>query len=415
MKPARSFPSLAPFALSLLVLAGARPAAPAPVVIDSPAEPADGRVVIEPTERWRVGGESEEEGEFFGVVRQATIDAAGNTYLLDQQLHEVRVFDAAGHYVTTFGRQGEGPGELSNPSDLVLLGDGRVGVLHGRPSRLTLFAPSGGMGEDLTIGEGEAFGFSLRAEVAGDRPVVQRSVTTMGDGTQTATQLLVGLDPATGQHAVTFVEKSETMDRLGSGGRIMISINANAIAEWTAGPDGRVYVVRDPEGYEIEVYAPDGSHERTLRRAYQRVPKPEDVYEGELDQRRKIAERFGGSFDASEVARDYPDIADLFVRPGGELWVLPSSGRLDDDPLALGVFDVFDAAGRFVRQVEVRVPFVRGEDEFSFEGADLIVFEDSLDALRGGGGGMMVISGSDPSEDDDEEIEPLEIVRYQMP
>lgn len=44
------------------------------------------------------------------------------------------------------------------------------------------------------------------------------------------------------------------------------------------------------------------------------------------------------------------------VRPGGELRVLPSSGRMDDDPGAWGVFDVFDAAGRLVRPVEARVP-----------------------------------------------------------
>lgn len=413
-----TWPTIAAIAVSLglhwLMLLPAS-ASVVPVIVENPAAPTGGRVVVQPTELWRVGGEGEAEGELFGVVQQAVVDADGNSYLLDEQLHDVRVFDAEGGYVTSFGREGEGPGELDHPQDLVLFEDGRIGVLHGRPSRLTLFAPSGGMGEDLRIGDGEAFGFSRRAEMAGARPVVQRSLTTMGDGTSTSTQLLVGLDPATGAHAIAYVEKSETQEQLASSGRVMISISTTFIEDWTAGPDGRVYVVREGDSYEIEVYGPDGTHERTIRRAYDRVAKPTDVYENDRAQMRSFAERFGSAFDESTVNKHYSDIDRLHVRPGGELWVLPSSGRMDDDPGALGVFDVFDASGRLVRQVEVRVPFDRGEDRFSFEGSDLFVFENAIDAARSGGG-FIVFSDSDRADDEaEEEIEPLSIVRYSMP
>ena len=387
--------------------------APVPVV-ENPAEPTGGRVVLEPEEQWRLGGYSENEGEFFGVVRQGAVDAAGNTYLLDEQLHEIKVFDAAGTFLTVFGRQGEGPGELSRPQDLVLLADGRVGVVHGRPARLTVFPPEGGMGEDITLGEGETFGFTLRMERAGERPVVQRSITTMGDGTQTSTQLLASVDPATGAYHTVYLEQSDTQDRLGTDGRVMITLRADFVRDWGVGPDDRLYVVRDGEGYEIEVFAADGTPERTIRRAYERLPKPDEVLEDERADRREMAERFGMDFDESEIDRYYPDIISLHARANGELWVLPSRGRASDDPEVLGVFDVFDPEGRFVRQVEVRVPYDRTEDEFSFEGDALLVFEDSLDALRASQAGATFVITTGEEEDDEGEVEPLEIVRYRL-
>lgn len=403
--------------LVLLVLASlAGTAAADPVVVDNPATPPGGTAVLTPAERWRVGGESESEHEFFGVVRQAAMDAAGNTYLLDQQLHEVRAFDADGRFVRSFGRQGEGPGELSMPQDLVVLPDGRVGILHGRPGRLTFFTSEGSEGTDVTLGDGEPFAFSLRAEVAGAWPVVQRSITTMGDGTLTSTQSLVALDPQTGEVVHTYAHVVETTENRAPAGSVMIIARADAIADWACGPDGRVYVVRSIDRYEIEVHGPDGAHERTIRRAYERVPKPKSVLDAERESRRAMAERFGRSFDENEIAIHYPDIDGLFVRPNGELWVLPSAGRRDEDPQTLGVFDVFDTEGRFLRQVEVKVPFVRGRDEFSFEGADLVVFEHSLDAVRSGAAGSgFVFNTIGDSERDDDEVEALEIVRYSIP
>lgn len=402
-------------AFPVLVLL-ASTAAAAPVIVDNPATPPGGATVVTPAERWRVGGESESEDEFFGVVRQAAMDAAGNTYLLDQQLHEVRVFDADGRFVRSFGRQGEGPGELSMPQDLVVLPDGRVGVLHGRPGRLTFFSQEGGEGTDVTLGDGEPFAFSLRAEVAGARPVVQRSITTMGDGTLTSTQSLVALDPQTGEVVHTYAHVAETMENRAPAGSVMIIARADAIVDWACGSDGRVYVVRSIDRYEIEVHGPDGTHERTIWRAYERVAKPKPVLDAERASRRAMAERFGRTFDENEIALHYPDIDALFVRPNGELWVLPSEGRRDEDPHTLGVFDVFDAEGRLTRQVEVRVPFVRGRDEFSFEGTDLVVFEDSLDAVRSGAaGGGFVFNTIDDSDRDEDEVEALEIVRYSMP
>ena len=72
------------------------------------------------TELWRIGGDTDDDAEFFGVLSQITTDEAGNVYLLDRQLTEVKVFSPDGEYLNTIGREGEGPGEFRRPSDLFI-------------------------------------------------------------------------------------------------------------------------------------------------------------------------------------------------------------------------------------------------------------------------------------------------------
>lgn len=61
----------------------------------------------------------------FGSVGAIAVDDDHNFYILDEQAYNVRVFDSAGTYVTTLGREGEGPGEFKVPVGIAI-SDGRV-------------------------------------------------------------------------------------------------------------------------------------------------------------------------------------------------------------------------------------------------------------------------------------------------
>lgn len=62
----------------------------------------------------------------FGRISSITVDADGRVFVLDGQARDIRVFDSDGTYVETVARRGEGPGELSNPTSVAVLPDGRV-------------------------------------------------------------------------------------------------------------------------------------------------------------------------------------------------------------------------------------------------------------------------------------------------
>ncbi len=127
--------------------------------VTNPAEPAQDTLSIELEELWRIGGWSEEEGEFFGYIAGLVAGDDGKVYLLDLQLYEVKVFSPAGRYLHTLGRAGEGPGEFHSPSSLFLLPDGRLGVLQSNPSHATLFDPAGKYAGDLAVPEAIERGF----------------------------------------------------------------------------------------------------------------------------------------------------------------------------------------------------------------------------------------------------------------
>ena len=52
--------------------------------VRNPAKPADGATTVDMEELWELGGETDDENEFFGVIADIEIDEAGNVYLLDE-------------------------------------------------------------------------------------------------------------------------------------------------------------------------------------------------------------------------------------------------------------------------------------------------------------------------------------------
>lgn len=62
-------------------------------------------------------------------VRRLAVDGLGNIYLLDDSQHQVYRFDAEGNFVDRFGSDGDGPGLLDSPEDLIVDGQGRIYIL----------------------------------------------------------------------------------------------------------------------------------------------------------------------------------------------------------------------------------------------------------------------------------------------
>lgn len=99
----------------------------------------------------------------FGRIRSVAVDGQ-RVYVMDSQLSTVRVYDKTGAHLLDIGRQGDGPGELSDPWTMDVGWNGRIYVQDLR--RLTAFAangrfvetwpyrggPSSGGGRELVVG-----------------------------------------------------------------------------------------------------------------------------------------------------------------------------------------------------------------------------------------------------------------------
>lgn len=381
--------------------------------VHNPDTPADGVHQLELEPVWSLGGESDEDEEIFGLVESVLQDEEGRVYLLDQQLMEIRVFDAQGRYLRSIGREGEGPGEFRNPRGMFFLPDGRIGVIQMMPGRIAVLDREGEGYEDFPLPGGGGFSMVEAVRPCGDQLAVKLMQGSFADGKiENRLQLLL-LD-AQGNEQKLVGEFVKEFEATGGGMRIEMG-GDNFAREWTTGPDGRIYVVSTYNGYEIEVYSPQGERERVIHRDYE----PRHRTEEEMERLRKqFTDRGAPGMAVPEIPETDPDITGLDVRPNGEIWVRTS--RTEEGEEGLGRIDVFDAEGRFLRQVEPQVPYDNTEDGFVIQGERFYRIKELNGALKawaaGFGGGMMVVVGNpDDDEEEEGEAEPLEIQAYRLP
>ncbi len=74
-------------------------------------------------------------------VFSAVMDAAGRAYVVDDSPTRIKVFDSAGTYLRTIGRDGAGPGEYRSP--LLAIRGARLYVQDPRLRRLSIFDTAG--------------------------------------------------------------------------------------------------------------------------------------------------------------------------------------------------------------------------------------------------------------------------------
>lgn len=70
------------------------------------------------------------------------VDEQGNVYAADSRARHVKRFDAAGNFLKLIGREGQGPGEFSSPSNLAC-SDDRFVVWDMRAMRFSIFSLNG--------------------------------------------------------------------------------------------------------------------------------------------------------------------------------------------------------------------------------------------------------------------------------
>jgi hypothetical protein len=408
-------------ALGALVILGAAAAAAGPagsqtwkgkeetrdgvVWVLNPAEPVAKPVAIAARELWRTGGEGDDK-VLFGVVSQITTDPQGKVYLLDSQLNQVMVFSPNGEFIRAIGRSGEGPGEFQRPSDLFLTADGNVAVLQRMPGRVVLLSAEGEPLGNMPLPEAPDGGTQMYSagKLAGETVVMNMSrFARRDDGFDTFTAL-VSIDRA-GKPVATFFEKKDEGNfanmvfdekKMGPGALV-----------WNAGRDGRVYTSDSFDGYRYQVWSPAGKLDRVVEREYTPRKRSSEemkryapivrIQQGDRAQSPEVK--------ASETDRD---IQQIFPREDGEVWVLSSKGAFSPPSGALATFDVFDAAGKFARQVTFGGTGSFAEDGFYVVGDRLYVVTGLRSARRA------MFGGGEGGADDEEELESMEVICYEL-
>ena len=393
---------LLPFCLlSVLIFSAGAASLAETVMIDgvehirNDAEPRDGVQEVKLRELWRAGGEGDD--IFFGLVPRVVSDPEGNVYILDSQTCHVYVYSPEGEMLRTLFREGDGPGEVRRPRDMVLMGDGRVGLMQefpgaisfvhrdGTPAdRIQLIGIDGGvMGLTSCGASGDVLLFAGNHDQEGSRPEVRNRWNVLER---------YGPD---GRMMARFADNHAVYDF----GNFHFREKSHLPVFWfsfDADKDGRVYTASDHDKYAVTVYAPDGTPQRVIEREYEPLDRTDaEFHRLEL----MIQSAFNGmpiqpkiEINQLESALSYFHRA-IQLRPDGDLWVLSGRGVRPDGQGVMAVFDVFDESGHFVRQVALHAPHDGRDVGIFLSGTDRVLvvkgYMDSLAAQFGNGTALM--------------------------
>lgn len=301
----------------------------------------------------------------------------GRVIVSDRLEAAIRLIDFSSGAVRELGRVGQGPGEFKTPGDLLALpGDSTLLVDFGN-MRMSVIGPDGSLAmksESLMRPEG----YFLRPAAADVRGRLyfdtQGLIVTSRLGARSEpsdSAVIARWDRATG--AVDTVGRlaerrpeGGTLKVSGGGGSMSFSGGAApfaAVDAWDAAADGRVAIARAEE-YRIEWHSPDGATLRGPAVRYEPVEVTQQDKEEWADRLSgasvSIATSSGGGRGGGSFNLPRPDIEELewpevkppfprgavAVTADGEVWVQRHVRQGAPE-----TYDVFDGAGRRVRQV----------------------------------------------------------------
>jgi len=374
------------------------------------AQPALPAVELQLEELWRRGGDDDD--LMIGLPVEAMSDDAGRVYLADQQLCQVFVFNADGELEKTLSREGEGPGEVAYPIDMVDLPDGTLGLAEFFPGKIVKVTrddlPAGEITIDVSGGVTGGFTIQTMAEAVGPHLVMAGSRSLPQDKFTERTHFLAAVDQE-GNQTVRYMEQVSYIERPHSVVHEDDFLPSFPLAS-ALGPDGRVYTPRDRENYAINVFHPDGTLDRVIER-----PGFKTWKRNKLDTRRVTAlfESWAGAnpetwpeFDLKKTERA---INTLHIDGQGRLWVQHSRSNRD---LPAGTFlslDLYDKAGNWEREVRLNCEGNSVSDGVRFlrDGRILLIKGFVVARLACLGSGVATLG--------EDETEVIEIVCYKLP
>jgi hypothetical protein len=318
----------------------------------------------------------------------------------------VKLFNDGGGYIRTIGREGEGPGEFRGPTDMFLTADGNVAVLQLRPGKIVLLTPEGEPAGEFLLPRPEGGGNQMLwgGRSAAGHFLIESSSMSIQATKGVRTTALAAYTPE-GEEVARYFEDSIDLNFA----VLEIDERKGIRPTWSVRSDGTVYVVPVFGEYEIHIFRPDGTPGRIVKRRFEHLKRTAEEME---EQKSRFVIRGPTVEPKITVSEYHPDIARIYPRADGTFWILTSRGRREIPEGALGVFDVFDAQGRFLRPVTLMGQGDPVEDAYFLIGDRLYVVTGFAQATRA----MHAMDDRSKREEEEiaEDLMPMEVICYSL-
>ncbi len=326
-----------------------------------------------------IGVASGRDEYIFSRITNVAVARDGSIYVYDSPPSALRKYDASGQYVRTFGGRGQGPGEYMGSGGLAVAPDGRVLLWDSRSARVNVYTPDGTSLAPfklrVTGNPSNSFILDTAGRVhiqqfrRGNPPVLMwrrfRPDSTPPDTLFTP----------------PIANNPPWLTSTASEGSSVTTSVPFAAYGWSAlSPFGYLITGR-PDRYAIEVHADPAKPILSIRRNIPPVPVPNRVRDSARTATTEQIRRGqpGWTWNAPDIPTTKPFYWIFQVADDGRIWVMLDPVRDGKtpamSPAQAGLFDVFEATGQYLGQVEIPATVViharRGDKVWGVEtGAD---------------------------------------------
>jgi len=324
-----------------------------------------------------LGGADSGAESFFQIVEEGlALGSGGLIFILDVGNRQVHTFDSDGAHVSTFGNEGEGPGEFYYPASLILSETGEIVIFDARRRSLLSFTRDGVFSDE---GPGPRSFLGGTTRLFGDTILYWRRSTDRE--TRARTFFLTVATPRDTADLVTFPLPAASDVSYEECGILNMSLPPLFADPPKWDSRNRVTAISGPPEYDLRIFR-GGKETMRVRRDIEPAEATLDravEYLGE-----GVKWTIGGGrecwvspetvLEKRGVASHIPLVADVAVSPEGWIWVrrnVPGSRG--------GPIDVFDETGAYLGTLPSDFPwpaaFGVGDQVLSLE-------EDELDIQR---------------------------------
>ncbi|MGD2245069.1 MAG: 6-bladed beta-propeller [Candidatus Aminicenantes bacterium] len=286
-------------------------------------------------EIFRIDTENEEMAEIgLTDLWRFDADSGGDIYLMGYTIREYSIFkfDRTGNFVTSFGRRGQGPGEVQRPTFIRVSGEDRIYVLDAGNTKLIIYGNDGELITEIPANPSLVEITPLNSE----KYLIKKRRLPEDETSEFIAEdnlIISGLDFQEG--SVLEAEKIPNISTV-TRFRPMFSVFYSV-------SEKKIFIGNSEKGYEISIHDSHGNVLRKLRKQYQPVGVPGDFKE----RVEKLLARMGRTISFPEFL---PPFQYLFTDDQGRLFVM----TYEKGSRTRGyTYDVFNPEGFFAARIQL--------------------------------------------------------------
>ncbi len=298
--------------------------------VKNPREPMYEEDVFSLVEELSIGEAVGKEEYMFSEVIAIAADAEERIYVLDYEECSVKIFDRNGRFIQSFGRQGQGPGELFIPRTVTLTRENEIAVQDNRG--LSFFSMGGEFQKSLSTAK--YWLSSSRLDIDGN---------------------IIGVEIVRDEENPRYELK-----KFDSGMNYLHSFGSSPLSNWRRDgfnpffPTFRWTIINGNQivfgymgEYELKVFDPEGNLARKISKEY----TPVKVTQKDVDERLEGEDLPPQITERMVVPEYHCPFQRISADDEGRIFVMTYERAPDGSGY---YYDIFDAEGRFIVKVPLK-------------------------------------------------------------